>query len=1073
MKKLFLIFLLCLRIVAAIAGESDYDKSIRMYRENKLDSAKLTIDRAIKFYRVKHKKDSLVLAYAQKALVEWDLNDINKGFTVIDSAIRLVQGLPPKSIARVAAYSRLGQLYVQQFELKEASRNFKMAEKAVDSSLPPNKHSIMLFNQMAIMHLMGEQYSDAKRYAEKSYALNVQFEGKNGALMPGIVQSLFFIAHYSDDLQQALKYGAEFERVVKLHYPPGHPIFGVMHNSLAIIYETLLRYQEALYHRQLAVDVQFRNYRKNKNSFSLGSAYHNLGLLYGYIHEGYLSAEYLSKGSKLLALTYGEKGAGMVNILVDLAVNKQQAGAYIQAEDLFQQAYSLQKLHDPENWASMAYVESFYGDFYLNTKQYSKAADFYHKSLGHYLKAGTQGTKTALLTQEALAKTFAERGQFEKAIALQKYVLTEFRKIYPAGNDAIATVLHGMSETNLKAGKLTESLAYSKQVFLELLQIKALPAVVHNWFPKLPFSYHTSVYALQYVKILQSLYQKTGNQQFLRQILAISDEYSEFISGNMHLFRTQAPLIELAEVNKETYSIAIEACWTISGQGKGQKLLERAFGYSERSKALLLKLVANNMLVDAQNGNQEPTARKDQEFRRHLNAVNLQYMQAERKDSLLTLLTNKMEQYRVFKDSLKKSGNTIISTKQDLVPSGLTAIRENLLSQKQTLIEYALTGESLFAFVVTADSFVVKRINRKVLEDIPKIRELQDLRANQFGAPAYRLYQALIQPVASHFDSGRLLIIPDADLYYLNFEVLISKPGESNFSKMRYLIRDYSISYLLSATSAIQFKDASPTAKVDKALLFAPVFTDGMKNNYLRGLSGSFENGATYRYLYRQPFALQAALRIRKYVASDLFTEQKASEKAFKTTSPNYRILHLGTHAEANDRSPLQSRLFFAKALPDDTLDKDDGYLYAYEIYSMQLKAELAVLTACQTGHGAYRQGEGVISLAHSFMYAGCPSVIMSLWKIDDKTSADIITAFYKLLSKGKSKSESLRQAKLDYLDEASETLAHPYYWAGLALIGDDAPIYPQPYRWIWTLIGVALIAGIIYWTLRRNVYYH
>lgn len=250
----------------------------------------------------------------------------------------------------------------------------------------------------------------------------------------------------------------------------------------------------------------------------------------------------------------------------------------------------------------------------------------------------------------------------------------------------------------------------------------------------------------------------------------------------------------------------------------------------------------------------------------------------------------------------------------------------------------------------------------------------------------------------------------------------------------------------------------------DKALLFAPVFTDEMKSSYAATGKGSGEDLSTYKYLYRQPFALQAVQKIGKYVASDFYVEQKADESAFKKAAPNYRFLHLGTHAEVNNQSPLQSKLFFAKMLPADSTYQDDGYLHAYEIYAMQLKAELAVLTACETGNGSYQHGEGIMSLANSFMHAGCSSVIMSLWKIDDKTSSSIITEFYKLLSEGKSKSEALRLAKLDYLKKANSDMSNPYFWAGLALIGDDTPVYPDKTHWIWYVLGVfVLLASGIY----------
>src|SRR5690606_22952012 len=143
-------------------------------------------------------------------------------------------------------------------------------------------------------------FAPAKRYAKRAYDMNVALEGKEGVDMPIILQTLYYISRYSEDYEQALADAKELQRVVQLHYPPDHPNIGVMHNSLAIIYETLMRYEEALYHRQKAVDIQFKNYVNTSNGFSLAAAYQNLGQLYGYINEPFLAQEYLAKGSKLL-----------------------------------------------------------------------------------------------------------------------------------------------------------------------------------------------------------------------------------------------------------------------------------------------------------------------------------------------------------------------------------------------------------------------------------------------------------------------------------------------------------------------------------------------------------------------------------------------------------------------------------------------------------------------------------------------------------------------------------------------------------------------------------------------------
>lgn len=1065
------VLFLCLVAFAALsahARESNYEKAVRTYRENKLDSSGHYCDIAIRQYRATAQHDSLVFAYVQKVLVTWDVEGLDAAFQLVDSARRIVQKLPEKHVARVAVYSRLGQLHLQRHELVAAKTWFRWAEDAMDEATPPNRHYMLLDNYIAVLHLTNEDYRAAKRYADCAYEMNLLLEGENGVSMAIVLQTRYLISRYSEDYEQALMDGEAFRQIVQLHYGPGHPAIGAMHNSLAIIYEKLYRYEEALEHRQRAVNVQFKNDIESGSRFPLASAYQNLGNLYGYINEPFLAQEYLAKGSRLLLETYGEDGLGMVQIWVDLAINKSKIGRYGEAEQLFQKAYNLQKKIAPDDLHAMAYVESFFGNLYVDMGQYADATVFYQQALERYRQTNALHTENALLTQRDLATVMAKTGEVGVAMALQQAVLVGFRKLYPKGNDAIANKLGDISGIYLAAGHPVEALAFSDSIFMEMLLLNRLPSEARDWVSRLPFSYHISTHIHQRMEILQALHIRSRDGNSVDQLFALADAYTDFVSGNLHAFRTQAALIDLADINKAIYSIAIEACWESSGGGKDAAMMERAFAYAEMSKALLLRLAANNMLVDEQGAGTDPIAKRDYIFRSRIGTLNLQYLNSGRKDSLLMQLSSTMEQYRTFQDSLKLSDDETHRLKYALRPPTIDAVRKQLLQRGENLIEYAVTETGIFVFVLTETAFHMHRMNHDVLQDVGYLQKLHGLSPSSFVEPAYRLYQSLIKPIESYFSSNRLLIIPDADLYYLNFELLISNSKETRFSRMPYLIRRYNLSYLLSAASAIQIKKAHHGEKKRRALLFAPVFTDEMKADYKNGAL-RYEDDE-YHYLFRQPFALQAALKIGDLVSHDIYTEQRAEERIFKEQAPRYPILHLGTHAEVNNLSPLQSRLFFAKALAGDTVNTDDGYLYAYEIYSMQLRAELAVLTACETGMGARRKGEGVISLAHSFMYAGCQSVVMSLWKIDEKSSSDIITKFYEYLSSGHDKSKALQRAKLALMD-GNEQLSHPYYWAGLTLIGDGTPLYTSYTGWYWTFgLALAILLLALLFVKRRKV---
>src|SRR5690606_15491674 len=238
MKWAFLtVFLIrCLTLLAQ-NPESEYEKSIRTYRANELDSAAYYIGMAIGHYKQHTQTDSLVYAYVHRALIVWTRTGLDEALEVTRAAVRMAEKLPKRSVARVTAYSRMGQVLTQRYDFKRAADYFHRAETAVDASEAPNRHYALLYNYIDVMYLALEDFEPAKRYSQRAYDMNVMLEGKDRINMPMILQVRYHISRYSEDYEQALVDAKEFQRVIQLHYPPEHPNIGVMHNSLAIIYE--------------------------------------------------------------------------------------------------------------------------------------------------------------------------------------------------------------------------------------------------------------------------------------------------------------------------------------------------------------------------------------------------------------------------------------------------------------------------------------------------------------------------------------------------------------------------------------------------------------------------------------------------------------------------------------------------------------------------------------------------------------------------------------------------------------------------------------------------------------------
>jgi CHAT domain-containing protein len=290
-----------------------------------------------------------------------------------------------------------------------------------------------------------------------------------------------------------------------------------------------------------------------------------------------------------------------------------------------------------------------------------------------------------------------------------------------------------------------------------------------------------------------------------------------------------------------------------------------------------------------------------------------------------------------------------------------------------------------------------------------------------------------------------------------------------NYKGLPWLIRNHAISYSSSAT--IYFEQSSQAEKdltSRNLIAFAPSY------NYVRTVRNGTEDDTLAFNLLPILGTEEEVKSISEIYKTRRLFDSRASEENFKKMAPDYRILHLAMHTVIDNQQPLYSKLVFTK--PDKS-SPEDGYLNTFELFNLRLRGELAVLSACNTGTGKLERGEGIISLARGFFYSGIPSVVMTLWEIEDHSSADLMEMFYRNLKKGLEKDIALQQAKIDYLDQTDHLHAHPYFWAGFVSIGKTTPIssVSSPFRsnaLIYSVISLLLITFGIF-VIRKRVYFH
>ena len=397
------------------------------------------------------------------------------------------------------------------------------------------------------------------------------------------------------------------------------------------------------------------------------------------------------------------------------------------------------------------------------------------------------------------------------------------------------------------------------------------------------------------------------------------------------------------------------------------------------------------------------------------------------------------------------------------------------LSDSTQLLQYIIGYDFFYVIGIQQDSIFFSKQDidttqayTEWIDSLGIAMRMQDCRA--FATYSNKIADLFFIPFVSP-EMKEIIIIPDDVLYHLNFEYLILQPSSScRFDDLDYVIRQHRIRYLYLTE---ELTPGAVEKHQDRLLAVAPSYASVQAG--MRSVSGDSLTSEKAPILTRLPWAGETAKQLGKKFRGHVLTGVEATEQNVKARMADCSILHFGTHAEVNDEEPMLSRLFLA---PQNDQDLEDGYLYTHEVYTLPLQASMVSLTACETGLGKIRTGDGMLSLARAFRYAGCPSVAMSLWKIDDQSSAKIMQKFYQFLKQRDPKDVALRRAKLNFLDESTPELANPLYWAGMVIVGDASPIYlsNNVSYWIYLLV-LSVILFILYlvmrkrnWTIRNTV---
>jgi CHAT domain-containing protein/tetratricopeptide (TPR) repeat protein len=447
---------------------------------------------------------------------------------------------------------------------------------------------------------------------------------------------------------------------------------------------------------------------------------------------------------------------------------------------------------------------------------------------------------------------------------------------------------------------------------------------------------------------------------------------------------------------------------------------EEAFALSERDRARVFLDAMGNSRPDLHYGADAELLHQEEILRGELGALESDLLAEKAKapslqnqqvlSSVAENLAVKQQEYQDLVNQIQLSNPELASLVS--IPATTVAGSQALLDGQTTLVTYYLTDENALAFVLAQDSFHLVELPASAAEIDQAVESFRSLGLANLGNPNPRslgdLYTWLVAPLEPYLLAPKVGIVPHQALHYVPFAAL--SDGGQSFGE-RFTL------FVLPSAGTLPFIQAKVGREQSAPLILGDPEGDNPD-------------------LPRLAYAAQEAALVADLFGSEPFLGAEASEGVVRAQAGRAGVIHLAAHGTFNSVAPLFSRLWLAAS------EEEDGHLNVHEVYGLDLdRTDLVVLSACQTQVGELSAGDEIVGLTRAFLY-GAPTVVASLWSVDDEATGVLMVHFYQHLLAGKGKAEALQAAQAEVrADPAHPEWAHPYYWAAFVLSGDPGVV--------------------------------
>jgi len=996
------------------SGKQLLQKGDSLQHAARYDSSTYYYQQAADFFKeqpdIKEQRDALFQISLNKA----DQDDLDAAATFLEKAWSLsTENFPDGNIFKLRYYHQKGILAEAKAEYQTAldwhHKGLALADSVENSTL----FRVRMDTGIGEVYLSEGNYK--KAITQFSNAQNTYHRSglEDQALLSRIYNGRGTAHQKMGQNNKALKFLRLALEMDQQRLPNPHPDLSILYNNLALVYYYQSEYQRALENMMNATNVLASFHGENHRLVAAG--YNNIGVVYSEMGEMEEAAKYLEKSLEIKERVLGENHP-------EVAVGYQNIGAT-----------------------------------YSDIEQYDKAITYYLKSKNIYQKRFPDGHPELANVYANLGQAYGQKGAYNKALDFYFQDLDINRQMLSPNHPFIG-------DTYSKIGKIYANME-NHQEALNYYR-RAMEVLLTNYKVESPFQ-ELSLENVVYPELLlntlrfkgEALYEagnQSGNTKQLDQSLQTYLQAVGFIDELQRSLDRSKSKFLLRERTVDIYRKGFKTALTLLQQTGDKDYNHHLFYFAQKSRnQILLEQIQK---LNNQKFAQIPDSLIERENKLRASVTDLQQQlsgftvrgmtgdslkRISLQDSLFHARKSLQNHIQKLEDDYPK----YYGLKYDPPVANISEIQQNHLTPSQTIVSYFFGEESLHAFIISKESFEIQEVAADSLLDktITNFRNttLKTTSVDTFAKQSHELYQQLVDPIADYITGENLLIIPSGSLHYLPFEALLtdptSKSEKKQFHNLPYLLNKYSVSYVPSAGYLELRAHQKKSFKKKTLVAFAPGFKDLTASQRRevypeigRPISPLLFNkieAQRLEELFNSPDGFFSFLKSKKDEA-DLFVDQEATESTFKEASlTDYRYIHFATHAFLHEKHPEQSGILFSP--PEE---QEDGTLYVSEIYNLQLQCDLVTLSACNTGMGKLKKGEGIVGLSRAFLYAGARNLLVSLWRVNDRSTARFMRDFYTLHNGGTIMPVALQQAKQNMIQRAE--YAHPKYWAPFVFIG-------------------------------------